>query len=82
MTTKSQKAKKTIQEHREEVLVALSELNAYSKSMRDDIVEVKDMLKEQNGRVRRNEKSISRIFGMGSVIMGVFSALIGWLFNK
>ena len=80
MTKKIQK--KTIQEHREEVLVALSELNAYSKSMRDDIVEVKDMLKEQNGRVRRNEKSISRIFGMGSVIMGVFSALIGWLFNK
>ena len=50
--------------------------------MRDDIVEVKEMLKEQNGRVRKNEKAISRIFGMGSVIMGIFSALITWLFNK
>ena len=78
----SQRKTKTINQHREEVLVALSELNAYSKSMRDDIIEVKDMLKDQNGRVRKNEKSISRIFGMGSVIMGVFGALIGWLFNK
>jgi hypothetical protein len=50
--------------------------------MRDDIVEVKDMLKEQNGRIRKNEKAVSRIFGMGSIVMGVFSALIGWLFNK
>ena len=74
--------KKTISQHREQVLSKLSELNAYSKSMRDDIVEVKDMLKEQNGRIRKNEKAVSRIFGMGSIVMGVFSALIGWLFNK
>lgn len=74
--------KKTINQHREQVLSKLSELNAYSKSMRDDIVEVKDMLKEQNGRIRKNEKAVSRIFGMGSIVMGVFSALIGWLFNK
>ena len=75
-------SKKTINEHREEVIQSLSELNAYSKTMRDDIIEVKEMLKEQNGRVRKNEKSISRIFGMGSVVMGIFSALITWLFNK
>lgn len=74
--------KKTINQHREEVIKSLSELNAYSKTMRDDIIEVKDILKEQNGRVRKNEKAISRIFGMGSVVMGVFGALIGWLFNK
>ena len=75
-------SKKTINQHREEVIKSLSELNAYSKTMRDDIIEVKDMLKEQNGRVRKNEKAISRIFGMGSIVMGVFSALIGWLLNK
>ena len=74
--------KKTINQHREEVIQSLSELNAYSKTMRDDIIEVKEMLREQNGRVRKNEKAISRIFGMGSVIMGIFSALITWLFNK
>ena len=75
-------SKKTINQHREEVIKSLSELNAYSKTMRDDIIEVKDMLKEQNGRVRKNEKAISRIFGMGSAIMSVFGGLIAWLFNK
>jgi len=75
-------SKKTINQHREEVIQSLSELNAYSKTMRDDIVEVKDMLKEQNGRIRKNEKAISRIFGMGSAIMSIFGGLITWLFNK
>ena len=74
--------KKTINQHREEVLSKLSELNAYSKSMRDDILEVKDMMREQNGRVRKNEKAISRIFGIGSAITTIFTGVIAWLFNK
>ena len=74
-------SKKTINQHREEVIQSLSELNAYSKTMRDDIIEVKNMLSEQNGRIRKNEKSISKIFGMGSVIMSLFGGLIAWLFN-
>ena len=74
--------KKTINQHREEVLSKLSELNAYSKSMRDDILEVKDMIKEQNGRVRKNEKAIAKIFGIGSAITAVFTGTITWLFNK
>ena len=49
-------SKKTINQHREEVIKSLSELNAYSKTMRDDIIEVKDMIKEQNGRVRKTKK--------------------------
>ena len=78
----SQRKTKTINQHREEVLVALSELNAYSKSMRDDILEVKDMMKEQNGRVRKNEKAIANIFGIGSAITAIFTGTITWLFNK
>ena len=74
--------KKTINQHREEVLSKLSELNAYSKSMRDDILEVKDMMKEQNGRVRKNEKAIAKIFGIGSAITAIFTGTITWLFNK
>ena len=74
-------SKKTINQHREEVIQSVSELNAYSKTMRDDIIEVKNMLSEQNGRIRKNEKSISKIFGMGSVIMSLFGGLIAWLFN-
>ena len=74
--------KKTINQYREEVLSKLSELNAYSKSMRDDILEVKDMMKEQNGRVRKNEKAIAKIFGIGSAITAIFTGTITWLFNK
>ena len=75
-------SKKTINQHREEVIKSLSELNAYSKTMRDDIIEVKDMLKEQNGRIRKTEKSISNIFGIGSAIATIFTGVIAWLFNK
>jgi hypothetical protein len=77
-----QRIKKTILEHREQVLITLTELQAYSKSMRDDIIEVKQLLLNQNGRVRKNEKAISRIFGVGSAIAVVFSGVIAWLFNK
>lgn len=82
MTTKSQKAKKTILEHREQVLVNLAELSAYSKDMRSDIVDIKVLLGKQNDRIRKNEKSISRIFGIGTTFFGIMTALITWLFKK
>ena len=50
--------------------------------MRDDILEVKDMMKEQNGRVRKNEKAIAKIFGIGSAITAIFTGTITWVFNK
>jgi protease II len=78
----NQKKTKTINQHREEVLSKLSELNAYSKNMRDDMSDVKNMLREQNGRIRRNESSISKILGIGSAVTTLFTGIIAWLFNK
>lgn len=78
----NQKKTKTINQHREEVLSKLSELNAYSKNMRDDMLDVKNMLREQNGRIRKNENSISKIFGIGSAVTTLFTGIIAWLFNK
>jgi hypothetical protein len=77
-----QRASKVTTDHREQVLVTLAELQAYSKGMRSDIIEVKQLLLSQNGRVRKNEKAISRIFGIGSAVTGLFTAVIAWLFNK
>ena len=78
----NQKKTKTINQHREEVLSKLSELNAYSKNMRDDMSDVKNMLREQNGRIRKNESSISKILGIGSAVTTLFTGIIAWLFNK
>ena len=40
-----------------------------------DIKEIKELLKEQNGRVRTNEKNIARITAVGTVIAMALSLL-------
>ena len=82
MTKKKTIRKFSIGEHREYVVATLAGLKEICNSSKSDIAEMKVLLREQNNRIRKNEKAISRIFGMGSVVMGVFSALIGWLFKK
>jgi hypothetical protein len=77
-----QRASKITVSHREQVLIALTELQAYSKGMRSDIMEVKQIMLSQNGRVRKNEKAISKIYGIGSAVTTLFTAVMAWLFNK
>ena len=43
--------------------------------------EIKTLVKEQNGRVRALESSVSRIQGVGSMFVVVFGSLISWLFK-
>ena len=43
--------------------------------------EIKSLVKEQNGRVRALESSVSRIQGVGSMFVVVFGSLISWLFK-
>ena len=43
--------------------------------------EIKTLVKEQNGRVRALESSVSRIQGVGSMFVVVFCSLISWLFK-
>ena len=71
-----------IDEYREHIVTSLSVLKADVRNTKERLVELTGLLREQNGRIRRNEKSIARIFGIGSTIMAGFSAMIGWLFNK
>lgn len=40
-----------------------------------DIKEIKQLLKEQNGRVRTNEKNIARIITVGVVIAAILGIL-------
>ena len=56
--------------------------NKYSKEHRGWVVsemsEIKDIVKEQNGRIRKSEISIGWFKGIATV----FSIIIGWIFKK
>ena len=71
-----------IDKYREHIVTSLTVLKADMGHTREKMIELTGLLREQNSRIRKNEKSISRIFGMGSAVMAGFSAIIAWLFNK
>ena len=80
----SQKQKNNfdLEEYRQHVITALTVLKVDSRNVKDTLIELRSLLREQNGRIRKNEKAIARIFGIGSTVMAVFSGIIAWLFNK
>ena len=71
-----------IDKYREHIVTSLTVLKADVRNIKETLVDQRTLLREQNGRVRKNEKSIARIFGIGGTIMTVFSGIIAWLFNK
>ena len=71
-----------LEKYREHIVTSLTILKADVRNTKETLIDLRTLLREQNGRVRKNEKSIARIFGIGSTIMGVFSGIIAWLFNK
>ena len=81
--------KKEVDSYREIVQSRLEELtlmNAKQSSdmhyVKESLEEVKVILKEQNGRVRDLESSMSGFKAIGAMISVVFSALFGYLFTK
>ena len=71
-----------VEEYRQHVVTALTVLKVDSRNVKETLIELRSLLREQNVRIRKNEKAIARIFGIGSTIMAVFSGIIAWLFNK
>jgi len=71
-----------IDKYREHIVTSLTVLKADVRNIKETLVDQRSLLREQNGRVRKNEKSIARIFGIGGTVMTVFSGIIAWLFNK
>ena len=49
--------------------------------IKETVDDIKVLVKEQNGRVRVLESSVSRMQGIGSMVTVVFGSLIGWLFK-
>ena len=66
-------------------LSELTVINAKQSSevshIKETTDEIKSLVKEQNGRVRALESSVSRIQGVGSMFVIVFGSLISWLFK-
>ena len=81
--------KKEVDSYREGVQSRLEELAVLNAKHSQDIIyvkesldEVKGMLKEQNGRVRNLESSVSGIKAIGAMIAATFSGLFGYFFSK
>jgi acetyl-CoA carboxylase carboxyltransferase component len=54
-----------VSEYREQMTERVAVIESQVIDIYHDIKEIKQLLKEQNGRVRTNEKNIARISGIG-----------------
>ena len=64
-----------VSEYREQMAERVAVIEAQVIDIYHDIKEIKELVKEQNGRVRTNEKNIARITAVGTVIAMALSLL-------
>jgi len=57
-----------VSEYREQMAERVAVIEAQVIDIYHDIKEIKQLVKEQNGRVRTNEQNIARITAVGMVI--------------
>ena len=81
--------KKAVDDYRDRMDSRLEELTIMGAGQKSDITHIKEsvdeikiLVKEQNGRVRSNERAISTMRGVGSMISILFASVIGFLFKK
>jgi hypothetical protein len=65
----------------EELTIMNAKQSSHVTHIKETTDEIKTLVKEQNGRVRALESSVSRIQGVGSMFVVVFGSLISWLFK-
>ena len=65
----------------EELTVINAKQSSEVSHIKETTDEIKTLVKEQNGRVRALESSVSKIQGVGSMFVVVFGSLISWLFK-
>ena len=80
--------KEGVESYRDCVQSRLEELTINQASQSSDITHIKEsvdrlevLVKEQNGRVRRNENLLSAVSAIGGVLSIVFGGFIAWLFK-
>jgi len=65
----------------EELTIINAKQSSEVSHIKETTDEIKSLVKEQNGRVRILESSVSRIQGIGAMFVVVFGSLISWLFK-
>ncbi len=80
--------KQGVESYRDCVQSRLEELTVNQASQSSDITHIKEsvdrleiMVKEQNGRIRKNENLLSAVSAIGGVLSVVFGGFIAWLFK-
>jgi len=80
--------KEGVESYRDCVQSRLEELTINQASQSSDITHIKEsvdrlevLVKEQNGRIRKNENLLSAVSAIGGVLSIVFGGFIAWLFK-
>ena len=71
-----------VEKRLEELSIVNAKQSGELTHIKESVDEIKSMVKEQNGRVRKLEQQTSAIKAIGSSLAIVFSALIGWMFEN
>ena len=69
------------QDRLEELTIMSAKQNSDIHYIKETVDEIKVLVKEQNGRVRTLESSVSSIQSVGAFVALVFGSLIGWLYK-
>ena len=71
-----------VQSRLEEFTLMSAKQSSDIHHIKDSLDEVKVLIKEQNGRIRVLESSMSGVRAIGSMLSVIFSGLFGYLFTK
>ena len=66
------------EEHRNFVTIALTKITSDMEKVKEVVEKNENWLAKLNGRVRNNEKDISRMKGIGGTVATIILAIIGW----
>jgi|TARA_R100000008_G_C3476883_1_gene111813 uncharacterized coiled-coil protein SlyX len=70
-----------VEKRLEELAIINAKQSGELTHIKESVDEIKSMVKEQNGRVRSLEQQTSAMKAIGSVVITVFSGIIGWIFQ-
>ncbi len=75
------KYRELLQSRMEELTIINAEQSSHITNIKETLKDIKILLKEQNGRVRKNENALSAITAVGGILSAIFTGFIAWLFK-